>query len=80
MLANDLQALAHFSSKRDWAELIFVTHAGMSQEVFLEIAAQWQATARHPRFKRLYTELVYQPMIAMRGCVEIITAGRYRDT
>jgi hypothetical protein len=62
VLANDLPALAHFS-ERDWAELIFVTHAGMSQEAFLEIAAQWQATARHPRFKRLYTELVYQPMI-----------------
>src|SRR5690242_7126777 len=30
VLTNDLSALAHFS-ERDWAELIFVTHAGMSQ-------------------------------------------------
>src|SRR3954451_22486257 len=61
VLANDLPALAHFS-ERDWAELIFVTHAGMSQEEFLEIATKWLATAKHPRFKRLFTELIYQPM------------------
>jgi phosphoserine phosphatase len=62
VLANDLPALAHLS-ERDWAEIIFATHAGMSQPAFLEIARQWLATAKHPRFKRLYTELVYQPMI-----------------
>jgi hypothetical protein len=61
VLANDLGALAHFS-ERDWAELVFVTHAGMSQTEFLEIAVQWVATAKHPRFKRLFTELIYQPM------------------
>ena len=62
VLANDMPALAHFT-ERDWAEIIFVTHAGVSQTAFLEIARQWLATAKHPRFKRLYTELVYQPMI-----------------
>ena len=62
VLANDLPALASFS-ERDWAELIFVTHAGMSETDFLEIATRWLASAKHPRFKRLFTELVYQPMI-----------------
>jgi haloacid dehalogenase-like hydrolase len=66
VLANDLPALARFS-ERDWAEVIFVTHAGMSQTEFAEIATQWQATAKHPRFKRLFTELVYQPMIEVLG-------------
>ena len=61
VLANDLPALAHFS-ERDWAEIIFATHAGMSQAEFLDIATKWIATAKHPRFKRLFTELVYQPM------------------
>jgi phosphoglycolate phosphatase-like HAD superfamily hydrolase len=64
VLANDLPALAHFS-ERDWAEIIVVTHAGMSQAAFREIAGKWLATAKHPRFKRLYTELVYQPMIEL---------------
>jgi phosphoglycolate phosphatase-like HAD superfamily hydrolase len=62
VLTNDMAAVEHFS-ERDWAEIIFVTHAGMSQAAFLEIASQWLTTAKHPRFKRLYTELVYQPMI-----------------
>jgi len=62
VLANDMEAVGHFS-ERDWAEIVFVTHAGMSQAAFLEIASQWLTTAKHPRFKRLYTELVYQPMI-----------------
>src|SRR3954452_7171271 len=61
VLANDLPALAHFS-ERDWAEIIFVTHAGMSQAEFLDIATKWIATVKHPRFKRLFTDLVYQPM------------------
>jgi phosphoglycolate phosphatase-like HAD superfamily hydrolase len=61
VLANDLPALAHFS-ERDWAEIIFATHAGMSQTEFLKIAEDWIATAKHPRFKRPFTDLIYQPM------------------
>jgi phosphoserine phosphatase len=34
----------------------------MSQAEFLDIAKQWLVTAKHPRFKRPYTDLVYQPM------------------
>ena len=25
----------------------------------------WLKTAQHPRFKRLYTELIYQPMLEL---------------
>jgi phosphoglycolate phosphatase-like HAD superfamily hydrolase len=60
-LANDAAAMAKFS-ERDWAEIVFVTHAGMSQAEFMGIVGQWLATAKHPRFNRPYTELVYQPM------------------
>lgn len=81
VLANDPPALAHFT-ERDWAEIISVTHAGMSRVAFLEIATQWIATAKHPRFKRAYTDLVYQPMIevldylrAKRFATFIVTGG-----
>jgi len=73
VLTNDQSALAHFS-ERDWAELIFVTHAGMSQAEFLEIVAQWLATAKHPRFKRSFIELVYQPMIEV---LEYLRANQF---
>jgi hypothetical protein len=64
VLSNDQAALGHFS-EGDWAQIIFQTHTGMSQAVFREIAGHWLATAKHPRFHRLYTELVYQPMIEL---------------
>src|SRR3954468_13849466 len=62
VLSNDQAGIGKFS-EADWAEIIFLTHSGMNQATFREIAEQWIATAKHPRFGRLYTELVYQPMI-----------------
>jgi hypothetical protein len=32
-------------------------------EAFREMSRKWLAEAKHPRWDRLYTELVYQPMI-----------------
>ena len=38
---------------------------GMTSEEFAKIVSDWLATARHPRFQRPYTELVYQPMLEL---------------
>jgi phosphoserine phosphatase len=46
-------------------ELVMATHAGMTTDEFAQIVTDWLATARHPRFDRLYTELVYQPMLEL---------------
>ena len=46
-------------------EIIAATHAGMTTDEFNKIVADWLATARHPRFNRLYTEMVYQPMLEL---------------
>jgi phosphoglycolate phosphatase-like HAD superfamily hydrolase len=62
VLADDKAAMAKFG-EQDWAHIIAATHAGMSTEAFLQIAKQWLTTAKHPRFQRPYTELVYQPML-----------------
>ena len=62
VLGNDREAMARFT-EQDWAQIIGATHAGMTTEAFLEIAQEWLARARHPRFQRPYTELVYQPML-----------------
>jgi phosphoserine phosphatase len=62
VLTGDRKAIAKFS-EGDWAEIIGATHAGMSTEQFLAIVREWLAKARHPRFGRPYTELVYQPML-----------------
>jgi phosphoglycolate phosphatase-like HAD superfamily hydrolase len=46
-------------------ELVMATHAGMTTDEFATIAQDWLATAKHPTLKRLYTELVYQPMVEL---------------
>ena len=61
VLSDDRAALGRFT-ERDWFEIIAATHAGISTEVFLDTAGKWLETAKDPRFKRPYTELVYQPM------------------
>jgi len=45
--------------------IIMATHAGMSTAQFDQIVRDWLATARHPRFQRPYTDLVYQPMVEL---------------
>jgi phosphoglycolate phosphatase-like HAD superfamily hydrolase len=62
VLAGDREAMAKFT-EGDWAKIIAATHAGMSTEAFLEIVGKWLAEAKHSRFERPYTELIYQPML-----------------
>ncbi|MCL4244962.1 MAG: haloacid dehalogenase-like hydrolase [Candidatus Dadabacteria bacterium] len=62
VIANDAQAISNFT-KADWEAIIAATHAGMTTERFTETARQWLATAKHPRYKRPYTDLVYLPML-----------------
>jgi phosphoglycolate phosphatase-like HAD superfamily hydrolase len=46
-------------------EIVMATHAGMTTEEFETIVKQWVATAKHPRFKRPFTECVFQPMLEL---------------
>jgi hypothetical protein len=45
--------------------LVAATHAGMTTEEFEKLVVDWLASARHPRFGRPYTELVYHPMLEL---------------
>lgn len=47
------------------AKLVMATHAGMSSDDFAALVQDWIAAARHPRFGRAYTKLVYQPMLEL---------------
>lgn len=62
IIAGNNDVAAQFT-EQDWERIIAATHAGMSTDAFLELVRQWLATATHPRFKRPYTELTYQPML-----------------
>ncbi|ADJ24736.1 nonspecific acid phosphatase precursor [Hyphomicrobium denitrificans ATCC 51888] len=64
LLKGDATGVAA-SGESGIAELMAITHAGMSTDEFAVIVSDWIATARHPKTGRLYTEMIYQPMIEL---------------
>ena len=46
-------------------KIAMATHAGMTTDEFTQTVKDWLATAKHPIYKRPYTECVYQPMIEL---------------
>jgi hypothetical protein len=46
-------------------EIIMASHAGMTTDEFENVVIEWIANAKHPVTNRLYTEMVYQPMLEL---------------
>ncbi len=63
-LEGDMKALAA-SGEKGLLELVMATHAGNTPEQFQKTVRDWLAVARHPKFGRPYTDLVYQPMLEL---------------
>ena len=61
-LEGDLEAVAA-GGEHALLELVMATHAGMTTDAFAQVVQEWLAVAKHPRFNRPYTDLVYQPML-----------------
>jgi phosphoglycolate phosphatase-like HAD superfamily hydrolase len=64
VLEGSVKALASLG-KKELSEIITATHSGVTTDQFNSIVAEWLATTKDTRFKRLYTELVYQPMLEL---------------
>jgi phosphoglycolate phosphatase-like HAD superfamily hydrolase len=64
VLTGDMKAVAAMGEK-GMLEIVAATHSGMTTTDFNHTVTRWLATAKHPRFKVLYTDLVYQPMIEL---------------
>jgi hypothetical protein len=47
------------------AQLVMASHARMTTEEFEAVVKEWLATAKHPKFNRPYTDLVYKPMVEL---------------
>jgi phosphoglycolate phosphatase-like HAD superfamily hydrolase len=64
ILENDMKAVAA-AGEKGLFEVIAATHAGMTTDEFAQTVKEWVARAKHPRFQRPYTDLVYQPMLEL---------------
>lgn len=63
LVANDQAALA--KHQKELLALIAVANSGMTVEAYDETIRAWLVTAKHPRFQRLFTDLVYQPQLEL---------------
>jgi phosphoglycolate phosphatase-like HAD superfamily hydrolase len=68
LLAGDLKGVLA-GGEPAIVHLMMASHAGMTTAEFEQIVKDWVATARHPRFNRPYTELIYQPMLELLAYV-----------
>ena len=62
VVTGDKDAIAKFTLK-DIEALVFATHTGMTTDAFQAIVKDWMARAKHPRFHKPYSQMVYQPML-----------------
>jgi hypothetical protein len=64
VLKGDMNS-AFASGMRTLSEMIIATQSEITTDEFEKLVTDWIATARHPETKRLYTEMVFQPMIEL---------------
>ena len=74
VLSGDRAAMAKLTVP-DLEKILAITHTGMTVEAFQTIVQDWIAKAKHQRFERPYTELVYQPMLEV---MQYLRANGYR--
>lgn len=74
VVTGDREAMARFTEE-DVMKLVAASQAGLTVEEFQATVKNWAATAKHPKFQRRYTELVYAPMVE---AMKYLRSNRYR--
>lgn len=62
ILTGDQQKLKNLG-KHELEKIIVATHSGMSVKEFNKRVNNWLEKAVHPKFKKPFTEMIYQPML-----------------
>jgi phosphoglycolate phosphatase-like HAD superfamily hydrolase len=74
VLSGNREAIAKLTLQ-DLEKILAATLRGMTVDEFQAEAKQWLAMARHPRWQRPYTELVYESMLEV---LRLFRAGGYK--
>jgi hypothetical protein len=74
VMSGDRAAMARLPTA-DLYKILGATLSGMTVDAFQDQVQQWITTARDPRWKKLYTELTYQPMLEV---MPYLRANGYR--
>jgi hypothetical protein len=68
ILKGDMKS-ALAGGEKSLGQMMMATHAGMTSEEFEKIVSNWIATAKHPKTGRLFTQMVYTPMVELLACL-----------
>jgi len=63
-IEGDVKALAA-GGEHALLKLVMATHANQTTDEFARAVEAWVTTARHPEAGRLYTDMVFQPMLEL---------------
>jgi phosphoglycolate phosphatase-like HAD superfamily hydrolase len=74
ILEGDVEKMQQFTLQ-DIETIIAATHAGMTTVEFQKYVTDWLKVAKHPRFEKPYTELIYQPMLEL---IQYLQDHQYR--
>lgn len=74
VLENNMGELMK-QGKAGLLQIVAVSHAGMSTDQFESNASKWIAAAQHPTKKKLFKELIYQPMLEL---VQHLQANQFK--
>jgi phosphoserine phosphatase len=64
LLEGDMKTVGA-SGMKGLMEIVMATHSGMSATEFEMEVSDWLVTTKQAKFKRLYTELIYQPQLEL---------------
>jgi phosphoglycolate phosphatase-like HAD superfamily hydrolase len=64
VLEGDLKT-AFSGGVKSILQIVGATHAGMTTDQFDKIVKDWIATAKHPKTGKLYSEMIFQPMVEL---------------
>jgi phosphoserine phosphatase len=64
LLDGDMAAVAA-TGEKGVLTILEVTHTGMTTDEFSQTVQDWIASAKHPETGKLYTDMVYQPMLEL---------------
>jgi phosphoglycolate phosphatase-like HAD superfamily hydrolase len=73
LATKDYAALA--GQEKQLLQLVAIANSGMSVDDYDKTIRDWLATAQHPKFKRPYTDLVYQPQLEL---LAYLRANRFK--
>lgn len=64
ILAHDIDGV-FAGGEHSLVEIVAATHFGLTTDEFETLVHNWLATARHPKTSKLFTEMVFQPMLEL---------------